>query len=164
MEKPQHLTFVGLLSLLVFLVSVTSKVDAGIVLQCYWCVNVDLIKPTTNDTVRKGDTSCESPTSDTEKSKPNTYECCISAICKTQDGEHLHNYLWSQIVIYVAYIHSLSFAFMHIYTRSCPHRTRSTILYDIRYIHNKVCITCSTLTCGLAVTAGYCYNEFIRGR
>jgi len=93
MEKPQHLTFVGLLSLLVFFVSLTSKVDAGNVLQCYACINLDLIDPKTNETMKKGDPSCENPTSDTMKSPTNTFKYCMSAVLKTSDGEHLHNYL-----------------------------------------------------------------------
>jgi len=103
MEKPQHLTFVGLLSLLVFLVSVTSEVDAGNnVLQCYLCYNIDFINPETNETDTKGDPSCENPTSDTVKSPTNTFKYCFSAEMKNEKGEHLHNYLYRQILIYVA--------------------------------------------------------------
>jgi len=93
MEKLQHLAFVGLLSLLVFLVSVTSKVDAGNVLQCYECVNEDVIDPETNETLMKGDPSCENPTSNTMKSPTNAYKYCVSAVAKLADGEHLHNHL-----------------------------------------------------------------------
>jgi len=81
---------------------VTSKVDAGNVLQCYECYNIDMIDPTTNVTDNKGDPSCENPSSDTEGSPTNTNKYCIFAEMKNENGEHLHNYLYRQILVYVA--------------------------------------------------------------